>query len=241
MRGLLFYAGIILAMLVYAPLSLLILPLPYPRRYRIVSQWTRFALWWLRATCGLDFEVDGREHVPAGPAIILCKHQSAWETMAVQLIFDAPLVFILKRELLWIPLFGWGLATLRPIAIDRGGGLRAARQTVEQGLERLQNGSWVVVFPEGTRVPPGETGRYLPGAGMLAEAAGCPVVPVAHNAGYFWPKNSLAKKPGTIRVVIGPPIDPRGMSAKEITRAAADWIEPACRRLPCPDRLTDDK
>jgi len=231
LRALLFYTGIILALLIYAPLSLLLLPLPHHLRYRIVTQWTRFALWWLRITCGIDFSVSGQEHIPPGPSIILCKHQSAWETMAVQLIFNAPLIFILKRELLWIPLFGWGLASLRPIAIERKNGVRAARQIVEQGLERLRQGCWVVVYPEGTRVPPGESGRYLPGGGMLAEAAGCPVVPLAHNAGRYWPKSSFVKYPGTIRVVIGPPIDSRGKTAKEITGAAADWIESASRQL----------
>jgi len=232
LRAFLFYIGIIMAMLIYAPLSLLILPLSYPRRYRIVTQWTHFALWWLKITCGITFEVSGRQNIPAGPAIIMCKHQSAWETMAVQLIFNAPLVFILKRELLWIPLFGWGLATLRPIAIDRNNGMRAVRQIVQQGKERLQHGSWVMVFPEGTRVKPGERGKYLPGGGMLAEASGCPVVPVAHNAGCFWPKNSFAKRPGIIRVAIGPPIDPDGFSAKAITQTTADWIEQATRELP---------
>lgn len=231
LRALLFYLGIIMAMLIYGPLSLLILPLPYPWRYRITTQWTHFALWWLRITCGIRFEVSGREHIPPGPAVVMCKHQSAWETMAVQLIFDAPLIFILKRELLWIPLLGWGLASLRPIAIDRKNSLRAVRQIVEQGQERLRRGSWVIVFPEGTRVMPGESGKYLPGGGMLAEAAGCPVVPMAHNAGKYWPKNSFVKRPGVIQVVIGPPIDPRGKSAKEITQTAAEWIEATSKQL----------
>ena len=232
LRAFLFYIGIIMAMLIYAPLSLLILPLPYSRRYRIVTQWTHFALWWLKITCGITFEVSGRENIPEGPAIIMCKHQSAWETMAVQLIFNAPLVFIMKRELLWIPLFGWGLATLRPIAIDRKNGMRAVRQIMQQGKERLQHDSWVVVFPEGTRVKPGERRKYLPGGGMLAEASGYPVVPVAHNAGCFWPKNSFAKRPGVISVMIGPPIVPDGLSAQAITQNTADWIEQATRELP---------
>lgn len=231
LRAALFYGGMTVATLIYAPLSLLILPLPYRWRYRIVTQWTHFTLWWLRLTCGVRFEVRGRENIPDQPAIVMCKHQSAWETMAVQLIFNAPLVFILKRELLWIPLFGWGLASLRPIAIDRGNGVRSARQIVEQGRERLRRGSWVVVFPEGTRIAPGDSGRYMPGGGMLAEQTGAPVVPVAHNAGCFWPKNSFAKRPGTIQVVIGPPIETRGKNAKQITREAADWIEDTSRQL----------
>ncbi len=230
-RATLFYGGITAAMLIYTPLSLLILPLPYRLRYHIVTQWTHFSLWWLKVTCGLDFEVHGREHLPDRPAIVMCKHQSAWETMAIQLIIDAPQVFILKKELLWIPLFGWGLASLRPIAIDRRNGFRATRQIVEQGKNRLAHGSWVVVFPEGTRVAPGESGKYLPGGGMLAEAADRPVVPVAHNAGHYWPKNSFAKKPGTIQVVIGPPIETDGKTAKQITQEAAAWIESQSRAL----------
>lgn len=235
LRALSFYTGITAAMLIYTPVSLLILPLPYRLRYRIVTQWTHFSLWWLKVTCAIDFAVSGREHIPDEAAIVMCKHQSAWETMAVQLIFNVPQVFILKRELLWIPLFGWGLASLRPIAIDRRNGFRASRQIVAQGKARLSDGTWVIVFPEGTRLPPGHSGRYLPGAGMLAEASGSPVVPMAHNAGYFWPKNGFTKRPGTIQVVIGPPIETRGRSAKAITKAAADWIETTSRALPAPE------
>lgn len=231
LRALLFYTGLTGAALVYAPVGLIILPLPYRLRYRIVSQWTHFSLWWLRRTCGIRFEVSGREHLPSGPAIVMCKHQSAWETMALQLIIDAPQVFILKRDLLWIPLFGWGLASLKPIAINRTSGVRAARQIVAQGLQRLRQGCWVIVFPEGTRVAPGESGRYMPGGAMLAERAGCPVVPIAHNAGCYWPKNSFRKHPGTIQVVIGRPIDARGRSAKQIIREAAGWIESTSKAL----------
>lgn len=231
LRALLFYTGITGALLIFSPLSLLTYPLPYRWRYRITTQWTRFSLWWLRMICGLRFEVSGREHVPPGPAIVMCKHQSAWETMATQLIFNNPQTFTLKRELLWIPLFGWGLATMDPIAINRRSRLSSARQIVEQGLDRLQRGIWVIIFPEGTRVAPGQTGRYLPGGGMLAEAAGCPVIPVAHNAGCFWPRNSIIKRSGIIRVVIGPAIDPRGKTAREITRAAETWIEPKAKEL----------
>lgn len=231
LRALLFYTGIVLALLVYTPLSLILLPLPYRVRYRIVTQWTHFALWWLKITCGISFEVKGSEHIPDTPSIVMCKHQSAWETMAVQLIFDTPQVFILKKELLWIPLFGWGLASLRPIGIDRKNAYRSTRQMVAQGRDRLSRGSWVIIFPEGTRVAPGETGKYMPGGGMLAETAQCPVVPVAHNAGIYWPKNSFIKKPGTIQVVIGAPIDTRDKTAKEITQAAAEWIETTSSRL----------
>lgn len=224
-RALLYYFGITAALLLFSPLSLLLYPLPYHWRYRITTRWTRFSLWWLRITCRLDFEVSGSENIPPGPAIVMCKHHTAWETMATQLIFDHPQTFVLKRELLWIPLFGWGLATLEPITINRHSRLSSARQIVKQGLERLRRGIWVIIFPEGSRVAPGQSTRYMPGGGMLAEQANCPVVPVAHNAGCFWPVKSFIKYPGTIRVVIGPPIDTQGKTAREITRAAADWIE----------------
>lgn len=230
LRSLLFYAGIAAATLIYAPISWLVYPLPYVPRYRIITQWTRFALWWLKITCNLTHTVTGSEHIPPGPAIILCKHQSAWETMAVQTIFP-PLVFVLKRELLRIPLFGWGLAALDPIAIDRGSGVKAARRIVEQGAERLGRGLSVVVFPEGTRTAPGQPGRYQPGGGMLAEKTGLPVVPVAHNAGRYWPRNSFTKRSGIIRVVIGPPIASAGKTAKQITEEAADWIEATAKEL----------
>lgn len=223
-RSTLFYLGALATLLAYVPLSLLLWPLPYRRRYRIITSWAHFALWWLNKTCGLGWRVIGCEHLPPGPAIVLCKHQSAWETFAIQKILP-PHVWVLKREVLWLPLFGWGLATLRPIAIDRKTMRRALRQVVTQGRERLQEGMWIAVFPEGTRVRPGERQSYGIGGAYLAERTGCPVVPLAHNAGLFWPRQSLGKRPGTIEVVIGPPIDPRGKRAAEINALAEEWIE----------------
>lgn len=182
-------------------------------------------------TCGLSHEVSGLENIPDEAAIIMCKHQSAWETLALQLIFP-PQVWILKRELLWIPIYGWGLAAMNPIAIDRSSKMRALKQIVRQGCERLQQGLWVVIFPEGTRVAPGEKGKYQPGGGMLAEKSNFPIVPIAHNSGYFWPKNSFRKWPGSIRMVIGPTINPQGKSASEITKQVEAWIESAVSELP---------
>lgn len=231
LRGLAFYAGLLVLTLLYALLAVLIRPLPYRLRYRLVTQWTWLNLRWLEATCGLRYRVEGREHLPPGPAIVMSKHQSAWETLALQELFT-PQTWVLKRELLRIPLLGWGLATLEPIAIDRGAGRSALQQVVEQGRERLAAGRWVVVFPEGTRVAPGARRRYKSGGGVLAEATGVAVVPVAHNAGVFWPRNSIAKRPGTIDLVIGPTIDSRGKSAAEITAAAEAWIEATSARLP---------
>lgn len=223
-RSLLFLVGQVTSTLVFAPLSLLTFALPYHMRYRFITQWSRFNLWWLKITCGVHSTVTGREHIPDGNAIILCKHQSAWETLALTRIFP-PQVWVIKRELLRIPFFGWGLAMLEPIAIDRKSGRKAVRQLVEQGCRRLEQGRWVVVFPEGTRVAPGQRKRYGIGGGVLAEQSGYPVVPVAHNAGEHWPRRGFLKYPGTIRVVIGPPIETRGRSPEQITAAAEAWIE----------------
>ena len=214
----------LLSAAVYAPLMLLTVVLPFAIRYRLISAWAQFQLIVLKHLCRLDYRAEGREHLPGGAAIILSKHQSAWETIAFQEIFP-PQTWVLKRELLWIPLFGWALALLRPIAIDRGAGRVAIEQVIEQGRERLQSGIWVVVFPEGTRVAPGTRRRYGIGGAALAAESGYPVVPVAHNAGSFWPRRGFLKRPGTIRLVIGPVIDSHGKTAEEIRRQAEDWIE----------------
>ena len=209
---------------IYAPLMLPTAILPFPMRYRLISRWARGQVFMLKHLCGLDYRVEGREHLPAGAAVILAKHQSAWETIAFEQIFP-PQTWVLKRELLWIPFFGWALALLRPISIDRNAGRRAIEQVIVQGRERLQSGIWVVVFPEGTRTPPGRRGHYAIGGAVLAAETGYPVVPVAHNAGSFWPRRGFLKRPGTVRVVIGPVIDPRGKTAEDIRRQAEKWIE----------------
>jgi 1-acyl-sn-glycerol-3-phosphate acyltransferase len=234
LRSIVFYAGLSALTLVFTPLSILLFPLPFAWRFRVVSRWAAFNLWSLRVVCGLSFEVRGREHIPAGAAIIMCKHQSAFETLALQLLFP-PHVWVLKRELLWIPIYGWGLAAMSPIAIDRASGPRALREIVRQGRQRLAAGIGVVVFPEGTRVAPGARRPYQPGGGLLAAQSGCPVIPVAHNAGYFWPRNSLRKRAGCITMVIGPPIDSRGRDAAEITRLTEQWIEGTVQTLPVPE------
>ncbi|MEE9552191.1 MAG: lysophospholipid acyltransferase family protein [Gammaproteobacteria bacterium] len=232
-RSLLFYLGLILSTLFFSPLAILIFPLPFKLRFLIVSRWAVFNLWWLKITCGLTHTIEGQENIPDTPAIIMCKHQSAWETLAIQLIFPSQ-VWILKRELLWIPIYGWGLASMQPIAIDRSSVISSLRQIVEQGCKRLAQGIWVVVFPEGTRVAPGEKGKYLPGGSLLAEKSGCPIVPIAHNSGYFWPRNSITKRPGTINMIIGPVIESSGKSANDISSEVEEWIETTMQRLPTP-------
>lgn len=230
LRSALFNAVMWLSVLIYAPLSLFTFPFSHRLRYRFISQWARFHVWLVKALCGIDYVVDGREHIPPGPAIILAKHQSTWETLALTVIFPAQ-TWVLKRELMWIPLFGWALALLKPIAINRAAGRRAVEQVIAQGRKRLAHGIWITVFPEGTRVAPGIQGRWGVAGAVLAAEAGCPVVPVAHNAGWFWRRRGFIKRPGTIRVVIGPAIDPHGKSADAINRAARDWVAAQMERL----------
>jgi len=230
LRSLAFTVGLVIATLVFAPLALLTAPLPYAARYRFITLWSHINLWWLERTCHIHQRTEGLEHVPERPSIVFSKHESAWETLALQRVFN-PQVWVLKRELLRIPFLGWGLAMLRPIAIDRRAGRRAVREVVAQGTARLEQGCWVVIFPEGTRVAPGERRPYRLGGAVLAEQSGYPVVPVAHNAGDFWPRRSFLKRPGTVCMVIGPPIESRGRSAAEINRLAEAWIEATVARI----------
>ena len=233
-RSLLFTCGQWLSTILFAPFCLLVFPLPFVLRYRFISQWARFNLWWLEKTCHLGCDIEGLENIPDRNGIVLCKHQSAWETLALQAVFR-PQVWLLKRELLWIPFFGWGLAMLQPIAIDRASGRKALKQLREQGEQRLQAGSWVVIYPEGTRVAPGQHRKFAPGGAMLAAHSGYPVVPVAHNAGLYWPRRSFMKYPGRIRLVIGPAIDSRGRSAADINEQAEQWIEQTVERISRPE------
>jgi 1-acyl-sn-glycerol-3-phosphate acyltransferase len=230
LRSVLFLAALLVLTPPYSLLAIATFPLPARWRYHVISQWTRIALWLLRQLCGIRYQVRGRENIPTTPSIVLAKHQSAWETLAFQEIFP-PQVWVLKRSLLALPFFGWGLAMLSPIAIDRSAGREALKQVTEQGRDRLQRGFWIVIFPEGTRVAPGHTGRYGIGGAWLATHTQTPVVPVAHNAGEFWGRNAFRKYPGTITVSIGAPIDPAGMKPGELNEKVQTWIEAEMRTL----------
>ena len=223
-----------LLQIIITPLYFLIIlaafPLPPIRRYRITSGWAHIMLFLLRLICGIRYRVIGIEHIPAAPSIILSKHQSAWETLALQQIFPAQ-VWVLKKELLRVPFFGWGLALTSPIAIDRSSRKAALKQIVEQGKDRLKQGFWIVIFPEGTRIAPGKKGKYGIGGAWLATHTGAPVVPVAHNAGEFWGRNSFLKLPGTITVSIGEPIDPAGMEPGDLNTRVEAWIEAEMIRI----------
>ncbi len=226
----LFAVGQALSATLYGPLAILCIPLPAVLRSQIIGGWAYFVVWWLRITCRITHEVSGIENLPQQPCVILSKHQSAWETIGYQVIFPAQ-TWVLKKELLWIPLFGWGLAATRPIAINRNAGIKALEEVVNKGVERLRGGRYVVVFPEGTRVRPGETGRYNPGGALLAIKAGVPILPVAHNAGECWPRRGFIKRPGTIQVVVGPPIESTGRRARDLIGTAEAWIESTMKTL----------
>jgi 1-acyl-sn-glycerol-3-phosphate acyltransferase len=219
--------------IIWSCISLLTFPFKPLTRYRVISVWSRMVIWLSRVLCGIRYEVRGLENLPGRPSIVLSKHQSAWETLAFQL-FLPPQVWVIKRELLRVPFFGWGLAMTGPIAIDRSAGRQALKQLVDQGKDRLGKGFWIVIFPEGHRFPPGSKGEYHIGGAWLATQTGAPVVPVALNSGYLWGRDAFLKQPGTITVSIGPALDPSGMKAGELNRRVEDWIETEVARIGAP-------
>jgi 1-acyl-sn-glycerol-3-phosphate acyltransferase len=229
-RSLLFFLAQLIWTIIFALLVLPTFPLKPHTRYRFATKISNSTLWLLRVICGIRMEVRGTENIPKEPCVVMCKHQSAWETFALQLVFSDQ-VWVLKRELLLLPFFGWGLALTSPIAIDRSKGKQAMRQLLEQGKDRLERGFCVVIFPEGTRMPYGVRGKYKIGGALLGESSGAPVVPVAHNAGKFWGRNSFLKHSGTIVMSVGQPIDPKGLKAEEISRRVEEWIEGEMNRL----------
>ncbi len=226
LRSLLFTGFFLLFTFLYATVFAIVAPLlSWRRRFALARGWAGTVMAALSLLCGLRHRVEGAEHLPAGEACIaLMKHASTWETVA-QTLLVPPQVWVLKRELTWIPFIGWGIRLLHAISIDRSAGGSAVRHLIEQGRERLAAGQWIVVFPEGTRMPPGQTRRYGVGGAAVAADTGARIVPVAHNAGYFWPRRGLLKKPGTIRVVIGAPIETRGRDPREINEEAQRFIE----------------
>lgn len=198
--------------------------LPFKGRFWMAGAMTRVVFFAARILCRLDFRVSGYENLPAGNHIILMKHSSTWETYAQMILFP-PLVWVMKREILWIPFVGWGCLLARCIAIDRKAGASAVNQVLAQGKDRLERGAWILIFPEGTRMAPGETRKYGASGVLLAAQEGRKIVPVAHNAGFFWPRRGVRKKPGTISVVIGPPIEAAGRDAREVNAEVQAWIE----------------
>lgn len=224
LRSFLFWIIFAILIVFFAIVLTLSFPLPFNKRFYVTRAWSTVTIAWLRLTCNLRYEIEGLEHITDKAGIVFSKHQSTWETLTLNLWFT-PQSWVVKKELLWAPVFGWGVSMMDPIALNRGAGKKAIDQLVEQGQERLEKGRWIIIFPEGTRIAPGVKGRYRIGGGILAERTGYPVTPVAHNAGEFWPRRKFLKKPGVIKVSIGPPIESVGKSAQQIMDEAEAWIE----------------
>ena len=233
LRSLLFLLFQLVVTPFYAAVFLLMFWLPRVPRYKIARNWCRVNLYAVRAICGIRWRVVGEENIPTTPHVIMCKHSSTWETLALNLYFP-PLSFVAKKELLKIPFFGWGFALSSPITIDRKAGRDAMIEIAEQGRARFAQGFWIVIYPEGTRIPVGTRARYKTGGARLAQALGVPVLPIAHNAGYLWPKGILGKKPGTITMSIGKPIATVGAELPALTSAIETWIEGEVARLGTP-------
>ena len=224
LRSLLFFIGQVITAPIFTLVALLAMPLNPILRNDLISGWARSMLWWLKVTCNIRHEITGLENITDSPSIVLSKHQSAWETLAFQAIFPTQ-VYVLKRELLWIPIFGWGLAMSSPIAIDRSAGREALKKLVANGQARLNRGFWVVIFPEGTRITPGERSKYHIGGAWLATHTKTQVLTVAHNAGEYWAKNTFIKKPGVIKMHIGKPIQTADLKADALNHQVEGWIE----------------
>ncbi|MDQ2962862.1 MAG: 1-acyl-sn-glycerol-3-phosphate acyltransferase [Pseudomonadota bacterium] len=231
-RSLLFALFQLIVTPIYAVLVLLSFWLPRVPRFKFITGWCWINLAAARLICGIRHRVVGRGNIPprVAPHIVMSKHSSTWETLALNFLFP-PLAFVAKKELLSIPFFGWAFTLASPITIDRKAGKDAMQQIAEQGRERLQQGFWIVVYPEGTRIRAGTRARYKSGGARLAIALGVPIVPVAHNAGYLWPKGVLRKRPGTVTVSIGPPIRPEGKDMQRLTNEVETWIEDEVARL----------
>lgn len=206
--------------------------LPYRTLANLGKFWGRLNLEAVGIICGLKYRLHGWEKLPNDNCIVLSKHQSTWETIALRGLLPATNTWVIKRELLWIPFFGWGIAALGPIALDRKAGRQAIKQLVQEGRQSLEAGRWVVIFPEGTRTSPGEHIKYNLGGALLAEKTGYPILPIAHNAGVFWKRRGILKFPGFIDLVIGDPIRTQGLKASEINRRVEGWIEETVASLP---------
>jgi 1-acyl-sn-glycerol-3-phosphate acyltransferase len=231
LRSLLFSVSMVTITIIYSFICILAKPLPFYYRNKLIVFWTGMIVWLLKVICCVDYRIEGAENIPADRnGIVLSKHQSTWETFFLQSFFHQPAI-ILKRELLWVPFFGWGLSIIDPIAINRSDKSSALEQIITQGRKCLEAGRWVLVFPEGTRIPYGKVGKYRAGGTRLAVATGYPVIPVAHNAGRFWARRQFIKYPGTIQVKIGPLIETKDKTAEEVLAQAKDWIEAAVLQM----------
>lgn len=229
-RNILFWIAFVITTLVFFVIMMPCGVLPARYRHYVGVSWVASFVFLLKVFIGLDYRVEGRENIPDEPSIICCKHQSGYETLALQMIFPHQ-VFVMKKELFYIPIIGLGLMLMSPIAIDRSKRSKATKQILEQGELRKQKGFWISIFPEGTRTLPGEIGQYKQGAARMAQALQMNIVPVAVNSGKFWPRNSFLKYPGTVTFAIMPPISWNAGTVEEITNQYADTIETAQRAI----------
>ena len=231
LRSALFMVFEVVTVIPWALLCLLWAPFPRPVRYRLTIVWLHMQMWALRHLVGIRPHVIGVENLPDEPVVLLSKHQSTWETFFYPHYMPRELCFVFKRELLYLPFFGWGIGLLDMIHIDRRRGADAFDNVVRQGTEKLAQGRWIIMFPEGTRTPTGSQGRYKSGGARLAVRTGARVVPIAVNSGRLWPRKAFVKRPGTITVSIGPPIETAGRTADEVNDDVERWIEAEMRRL----------
>ena len=236
-RALVFLAFQLTVTPVYALVMLLLFWIPRVPMYRIAASWCRTNLVGARWICGIRHRAIGVENIPAGPGagghVVMAKHSSTWETLALTLFFP-PLAYVAKKELLALPFFGWGFALASPITIDRKAGTDAMQQIAKQGRERFAQGFWIAIYPEGTRIRAGTRAKYKTGGARLALELGVPIVPVAHNAGWLWPKGVFGKRPGTVTISFGPPIATAGKDAQALTAEVERWIEDEVARLGVP-------
>lgn len=225
-RSFIFYLGYTAATLIHSPLCILFGPfMPFKKRYRFINQWSRFTIWWLKVTCDITYSISGYHNIPSQPGgIIVSKHQSQWETFFLQRLFE-PQATVLKRELIWVPLFGWALSLLRPIVINRANKRAALKQIIQQGKQRMAEGSWILIFPEGTRVPTGQDSKLSKGAFILASETGYPIIPVVHNSGHCWKPHQIIKYPGHISIEIGPPVESHDVSVDTLMHTTRNWME----------------
>ena len=230
LRSLLYFIGSIISVILISFCGIFLIFSNYEVRYRILSKWAVFCIWWLKVTLNISFKVIGTEHIDKPPFVIASNHQSTWETLGFQTILP-PHTWVLKKELLWIPIFGWAISLLKPIIIDRGDKLKAIKKVITQGKDRLNKGISVVIFPEGTRQPVTKLGDYQNGAVAIAKGSGFDILPIYHDAGKLWPKGSFIKKPGVITVSIGKPMSSSNGSTTEITDNIRNWALEQSRKI----------
>lgn len=230
-RSLIFSIFSLSSIVIYSFVVVVSFLFPLKIRHKVIRGFLLVYIWVLKQVCLIDYKIEGLDNIPANRSgIIMSKHQSTWETFFLPLVFHEPAV-ILKKELLWIPFFGWGLAAADPIAIDRNNKGSAMQQIIAKGKKCLEKGRWVLVFPEGTRTATGTVGHYKLGGARLAVATGYPIIPVAHNAGQRWPRRRFIKQPGTVTVVIGPLIETQGLTPEQALELTKNWIEGTMRRI----------